>query len=219
MVDQSSPRGAEPLTRNNSDLEEQARDGFAQFYAEHRSLGLVVLRVALGGTGIEPDDVSSCMWVKIWETWRERGPLVEAPKAFIRTCARHAAIDALRARTHLLVDVDELDGLAARRWADGASGTAETEQSTLSEPDRCAREPLTDPRLIAAVQALTPIERLVILMSIERSPPPTSAEIARALKIPSANTVRGHRMRGLKKLREIFNTLDQREGGRGDGRP
>jgi DNA-directed RNA polymerase specialized sigma24 family protein len=215
MVDYPSASGTQPVT-GNSDLE-PTRESFARFYSEHRSLGLVILRLALGGTGIEPEDVASCMWVKIWEKWRERGPLVEAPKAFVRKCARNAAIDALRTRTDLLADVDELDGLAAHRWADDAQGGPETVRGMLSESDQGTQQGLLiDPRLFAAVQELTPIERLVILTWIETFPPPTSTQIARTLKIPSASTVRGHRMRALKKLRDIFDTVGEEEGGGAD---
>ncbi|MEU8343599.1 DNA-directed RNA polymerase specialized sigma subunit, sigma24 family [Actinomadura meyerae] len=191
MTRYPDPEDAQDLNR--------ARESFTRFYSEHRSLSLVVLRMALHGSGIEPDDIASRMWTKIWKGWCERGPVVEAPKAFVRQCARNAAIDALRTRTDLLLDTDQLESVAARQDAD--CGGLEP----ASSPGPCHPQVLlTDPRLIAAVQELTPIERLVVLTWVESVPPPTSAQIARILGVPSASTVRGHRMRALKKLRDIF---------------
>lgn len=177
----------------------RAKEAFTRFYTEHRSLSLVVLRVALHGSGIEPDDIASGMWTKIWKGWCERGPVVEAPKAYVRQCARNAAVDALRTRTDLLLDTDQLESAAAHQDA-GGNGL-----EPPPSPGQCHPQVLlTDPRLIAAVQELTPIERLVVLTWVETVPPPTSTQIARILKVPSASTVRGHRMRALKKLRVIF---------------
>ncbi|WUI02147.1 sigma-70 family RNA polymerase sigma factor [Spirillospora sp. NBC_00431] len=193
---------------------DRAKETFALFYAEQRSLALVVLRIALCGTGIDIEDVASHMWTKIWRTWRERGPVVEAPKAYVRQCARRAVTDALRTATDLLADGDELDGVAARRWAEGGCDEPGLSSSAPSShgchiPD----ELLTDPRLIAAVEELTPVERLVILTWIETTPPPTSEQIAQTLGLPSASTVRGHKMRAKKKLRDIFTTPADGQGG------
>lgn len=219
MVDYGPPADARTLTPNPAPGDpldpEQARENFALFYVENRSLALVVLRVALAGTGIDAADIASRMWMKIWQKWREHGPMVEAARAYVRHCARNAAVDALRTGTDLLLaDMDELDTLTARRPADG-DGEPVPGWPVPFEQDRpTPPEPLTDPQLIAAVQELTPVERLVILTWIETFPPPTSAQIAQHLKIP-ASTVRGHRMRAIKKLRDICGELDHGKGGVG----
>lgn len=191
MTRYPDPNDAQDLNR--------ARESFTRFYAEHRSLSLVVLRVALHGSGIEPDDIASGMWTKIWKAWCDGERIVEAPKAYVRKCARNAAFDALRTRTDLLLDTDQMESAAARQDAEG--GGLEPAPPSAQCPPQVL---LTDPRLIAAVQKLTPIERLVVLSWVETVPPRTSAQIAGDLGVPSASTVRGHRMRALKKLRGIF---------------
>lgn len=185
---------------------EKAQEDFARFYAEHRSGALIALRLELSGTGIDPDDIASRMWVRIWQMWRKRGPIVEEPRAFVRQCARNAAFDALRTKTDLLVEVENLDSMAARQRADCDNASSpEREQLKPSGPEWDAEEELlTNPELIAAVEELTFTQRQVVLTWIETFPPPTSEQIARILNIPSASTVRVHRMRAIKKLRNII---------------
>lgn len=212
MVDESSLSGAHPVTAD-PDLE-QAQESFRQFYVEHRSLAIVMLRVALGGADIEPDDIASQMWGKIWQTWRERGPIIEAPKAYVRQCARNAAIDALRAQPELLVGPDQLDSLAGLRQTVDARSESCPKRPIVSNPGQDTPQGLlVDPRLVAAIQELSLLERLVILVWVETYPSPTSEQIARILKIGSASTVRVHRMRALKKLRDIFSMPDDAKDG------
>jgi FixJ family two-component response regulator len=106
-----------------------------------------------------------------------------------------------------LVNVDVLDNMVAHQRGDDSE--VQTEQA--APPGRDSLEPrdlLTNPQLIDAVQSLTPKERLVMLALIEREPPPNATQIAHALKIGSAATVRVHRASALKKLRDIFGAGD-----------
>src|SRR5262249_20375822 len=137
-----------------------------------------------------------------------------APKAYVRRCARNAAIDALCATADVLVTAEDLEALASRCHGDPGAATGRDRgegpalRSQVLEPE----DVLMDQRLIAACRELSPIERLIIIISIQPSPPPTSQQIAQQIAsthgFVSASSVRGHRMRAIKKLRDIFELPD-----------
>ncbi|QKW36291.1 sigma-70 family RNA polymerase sigma factor [Actinomadura sp. NAK00032] len=205
MTAESTPDSISPDRR-------AAEESFALFYQEHRSITLTTLRVLLSGTGIDSDDIAQVMWTQLWGTWRKNGPVVEAPKAYVVQCARHAAIDALRKRGELLLDPDDLDRLPhPEHGSDSRSTSPEITEHDLGEPVL-----LTHPHLIAAVRELTPTERLVLLTWATTEPSPNATQIAQQLKMGSPSTVRVHRRNALRKLRAILGVSDGQEGGTHD---
>jgi RNA polymerase sigma factor (sigma-70 family) len=190
----------------------QAEESFILFFTEHRSDALVLLRLTLAGTGIDPEDVASAMWTRVWQTWRRRGPWVEAPKAFIRQSARHAAADALRANRELSLDYEGLEAAAAKAEMSRGASEFTPEKSICPLEGIGDQHSISDPRLIAAIHCLTPTERLVMIALVETNPPPTSQQIAHMLGISSAATVRVHKRRAIDKLRRIFEAQEVKEG-------
>ncbi len=96
------------------------------------------------GADAEGEDVCQIVFIQAFEAVR-RGSVIDNPRAWLRGIARHRCLDRIagRRRDLVLVDVDELERAADRRWTRETmardSGASEALDDCLDELDARSR--------------------------------------------------------------------------------